>query len=96
MSESVIIQKLIQVGQMLERGELEYSGAEADTKHYLEQYAALHQPLVSGSFPSDEDISNESFQQVTPYGRQTTANDRRNYFKKGAEWMRSKLVGNGR
>ena len=41
MNESVIIQKLIQVGQMLERGELEYSGAEIDTKHYLEQYAAL-------------------------------------------------------
>lgn len=46
MNESVIIQKLIQVGQMLERGELEYSGAEADTKHYLEQYVALRQPLV--------------------------------------------------
>ena len=42
MNESVIIQKLIQVGQMLERGELEYSGAEIDTKHYLEQYLALH------------------------------------------------------
>lgn len=48
MNESVIIQKLIQVGQMLERGELEYSGAEADTKYYLEQYAALRQPLVIG------------------------------------------------
>lgn len=49
MNESVIIQKLIQVGQMLERGELEYSGAEADTKHYLEQYLALRQPFVSGA-----------------------------------------------
>lgn len=49
MKESVIIQKLIQVGQMLERGELEYSGAEIDTKHYLEQYVALRQPLVSVS-----------------------------------------------
>lgn len=49
MNESVIIQKLIQVGQMLERGELEYSGAEIDTKHYLEQYAALRQPPVMGS-----------------------------------------------
>lgn len=48
MKESVIIQKLIQVGQMLERGELEYSGAEIDTKHYLEQYVALRQPPVSG------------------------------------------------
>lgn len=48
MNESVIIQKLIQVGQMLERGELEYSGAEIDTKHYLEQYAALRQPPVVG------------------------------------------------
>lgn len=48
MDESVIIQKLIQVGQMLERGELEYIGAEFDTKHYLEQYAALSQPSVSG------------------------------------------------
>lgn len=48
MNESVIIQKLIQVGQMLERGELEYSGAEADTKHYLEQYLALRQPPVVG------------------------------------------------
>ena len=47
MKESVIIQKLIQVGQMLERGELEYSGAEIDTKHYLEQYVALRQPHVS-------------------------------------------------
>ena len=46
MKESVIIQKLIQVGQMLERGELEYSGAEADIKHILEQYAALRQPPV--------------------------------------------------
>lgn len=46
MNESVIIQKLIQVGQMLERGELEYSGAEADIKHYLEQYAALRQTDV--------------------------------------------------
>lgn len=51
MKESVIIQKLIQVGQMLERGELEYSGAEIDTKHYLEQYVALRQPPVSGSLP---------------------------------------------
>ena len=51
MNESVIIQKLIQVGQMLERGELEYSGAEIDTKHYLEQYVALSQPHVSGSLP---------------------------------------------
>ena len=50
MNESVIIQKLIQVGQMLERSELEYSGAEADTKHYLEKYVALHQPLVISSF----------------------------------------------
>lgn len=48
MNESVIIQKLIQVGQMLERGELEYSGAEIDTKHFLEQYVALRQPAVSG------------------------------------------------
>lgn len=31
---------------MLERGELEYSAAEADTKHYLEQYAALQQTAV--------------------------------------------------
>lgn len=54
MNESVIIQKLIQVGQMLERGELEYSGAEADTKHYLEQYVALCPPLISGSLPLDE------------------------------------------
>lgn len=46
MNESVIIQKLIQVGQMLERGELEYSSAEAGIKHYLEQYAALRQPPV--------------------------------------------------
>lgn len=49
MNESVIIQKLIQVGQMLERGELEWSGAEADTKHYLAQYVALRQPPVSSS-----------------------------------------------
>lgn len=55
MNKSVIIQKLIQVGQMLERGELEYSGAEADTKHYLEQYSELRQPLVSGSLLSDVD-----------------------------------------
>ena len=48
MNESVIIQKLIQVGQMLERGELKYSGAEIDTKHYLEQYVALRQPHVVG------------------------------------------------
>jgi hypothetical protein len=46
MKESVIIQKLIQVGQMLERGQLEYSGAEADTIYLLEQYAALRQPPV--------------------------------------------------
>lgn len=38
---------------MLERGELEYSGAEADTKHILEQYAALRQPSVSGSLLED-------------------------------------------
>lgn len=48
MNESIIIQKLIQVGQMLERGKLEYSGAEIDTKHYLEQYIALRQPSVVG------------------------------------------------
>jgi hypothetical protein len=48
MKESVIIQKLIQVGQMLERGQLEYSGAEADTIYLLEQYAALRQPPVVG------------------------------------------------
>lgn len=48
MNESVIIQKLIQVGQMLERGELEYSGAEIDIKHYLEQYVALRQTIVVG------------------------------------------------
>lgn len=46
MNESIIIQKLIQVGQMLERGKLGYSGAEIDTKHYLEQYVALRQPSV--------------------------------------------------
>lgn len=51
MNESVIIQKLIQVGQMLERGELEYSGAEIDTKHYLEQYVALRQTVVMRSVP---------------------------------------------
>lgn len=48
MNESVIIQKLIQIGQMLERGELEYSGAEIDTKHYLEQYVALRQQNAVG------------------------------------------------
>lgn len=61
MKESVIIQKLIQVGQMLERGELEYSGAEIDTKHYLEQYLALRQSAVSGmlcgSFEPDNKTS---------------------------------------
>lgn len=51
MKESVIIQKLIQVGQMLERGKLEYSGAEADTIYLLDQYLALRQPLVSGALP---------------------------------------------
>lgn len=48
MKESVIIQRLIQVGQMLERGQLEYSGAEADTIYLLERYAALRQPPVVG------------------------------------------------
>lgn len=42
MNESVIIQKLIKTGQMLERGELEYSGAEIDVKYYLEQYEKLN------------------------------------------------------
>lgn len=56
MNESVIIQKLIQVGQMLERGKLEYSGAEADIKYYLEQYAALRQADVMLSLP---DIRNK-------------------------------------
>lgn len=59
MKESVIIQKLIQVGQMLERGELEYSGAEIDTKHYLEQYVALRQPPVISS------ACDEMFEQVS-------------------------------
>lgn len=44
MNESIIIQKLIQVGQMLERGELEFSGAEIDTKHYLDKYLNLKKP----------------------------------------------------
>jgi len=48
MKETVIIQKLIQVGQMLERGQLEYSGAEADTIYLLDQYAALRQSCVVG------------------------------------------------
>jgi hypothetical protein len=50
MNESVIIQKLIQVGQMLQPDELEYSSAEADIKYYLEQYAALRQTDVSSRF----------------------------------------------
>lgn len=48
MNESVI-QKLIQVGQMLERGEIEQSGAEIDAKYYLEQYVALRQSPVNSS-----------------------------------------------
>jgi hypothetical protein len=34
---------------MLERGQLEYSGAEADTIFLLEKYAALRQPPVISS-----------------------------------------------
>lgn len=41
MNESIIIQKLIQVGVYLEKGQLEYSGAEADVAHLLEQYIKL-------------------------------------------------------
>lgn len=37
MNDKEIIQKLIQVGQMLERGVIETSGAELDTKYYIEQ-----------------------------------------------------------
>lgn len=47
MNELVIIQKLIQVGKMLERGELELSGAETDIKYYLEQYTALRQTAIA-------------------------------------------------
>lgn len=50
MKESVIIQKLIEVGQMLERGELEYSGAEADTIYLLERYSELRKLSVSDTF----------------------------------------------
>lgn len=45
MDESTIIQKLIQVGQMFERGQLEWCGAEIDIKYYLKKYIALHQHL---------------------------------------------------
>jgi hypothetical protein len=46
---------------------------------------------VSNYLPSDDDIINESYKQVTPYGRQTTVNDRKKYFVKGAKWMRNLL-----
>lgn len=66
MNESVIIQKLIEVGQMLERGELEYSGAEADTKHYLEQYLALHIHDVVGR--SEELLCEHDYQHDSTCG----------------------------
>lgn len=53
--ELEIIHKLIQVGQLLERGHLEYSGAQADAKHYAERYVALksnhvEEPKTTPSF----------------------------------------------
>lgn len=54
MKKSVIIQKLIKVGQMLERGKLEYSGAEAHTIHLLKQYAAFQKSFDSGSLRLDK------------------------------------------
>lgn len=39
MNKSVLIQKMIQVGVYLERGQLEYSGAEADMESYIKEYS---------------------------------------------------------
>ncbi len=36
MNESILIQKIIQIGVNLNSGELEYSGAKADAKHLLD------------------------------------------------------------
>lgn len=108
MNESVIIQKLIQVGQMLERGELEYSGAEIDTKHYLEQYVALRQPHVvgrseqcSGSLLSDEEIREAADEWVFDENgmkwsnNDGTAGDNYGSFIAGVKWVLSRIC-NGR
>ena len=49
MNESVIIQKMIAIGQSLEREEIFYSGAEADARALLEEIKqALTIPVVVG------------------------------------------------
>lgn len=42
-------------------------------------------------FPTDEEISNKSFDMVTPYGKQTVVHDRRKYFVMAAKWMRDEI-----
>ena len=49
--------------------------------------------VMESVLPTENEISAEAFEAVTPYGRQTTVNDRRNYFKKGARWAITKLSG---
>ena len=49
MNESIIIQKMISIGQHLEREEIFYSGAEADARALLEEIKqALTIPVVVG------------------------------------------------
>ncbi len=49
MNESIIIQKMISIGQHLERDEIFYSGAEADARALLEEIKqALTIPVVVG------------------------------------------------
>lgn len=54
---------------------------------------ALNKHVVMQGLPTENEISRAAFEEVTPYGRQTTVNDRREYFKKGVRWAISKLSG---
>ena len=54
MNESIIIQKMISIGQHLEREEIFYSGAEADARALLEEIKqALTIPVVG--VPTDKE-----------------------------------------
>ena len=57
MNESILIQKMIQIGVNLNSNILEYSGAEADAKNLLDEIKQqCNIDSVSGCFPTDDQI----------------------------------------
>ena len=67
MNESIIIQKMISIGQHLEREEIFYSGAEADARALLEEIKqGLNIPDVMQSCDTCKHLSTCRFWQEAP------------------------------